>query len=184
MSLTFVLGFETGLQHLWAYFILNQILPVSFTQNLFCTAIVLAVPKATQRRRSVGRFWQLRIAATLLYITFLFSIPATLRTVWFFPNLFALRVLLAAPFVIDFIDFNSLRNHDDSFTNTSRVVNRWCSLLLILLGLLSVFTDPSSLPRQRTETTKNFAVAALSDDMLIGISSAVIFMIMGPSEAV
>jgi len=35
-------GHQAGVPRLWTYFVLDQILPVSFAQHLFCTTLVLA----------------------------------------------------------------------------------------------------------------------------------------------
>lgn len=93
---------ETGVRHgiprLWAYFLLDQVLPVSFTQNLFLLAILLTrgvrcdhntTPTSTSQHIAVG----------IAFLGALGAIPSSTGAALFLPMILLIRTLLALPYL-------------------------------------------------------------------------------------
>lgn len=95
-------GTRLEIPHLWAYFALDQILPVSFTQNLFLTAILV---QDSQKLDGNGT-WEpaprtLQFMVVLTYIASLVAASQSgQRPSWLFPVLFSTRILLFAPYLV------------------------------------------------------------------------------------
>ena len=85
------LGWRQGVPRLWAFFCLSQVLPVSFTQNLFYLAL-LRMPQ-TKRRVAAPR-WP--IISLLLAYYVCISVPSP-SALWVLPHIFTARLLLCAP---------------------------------------------------------------------------------------
>ncbi len=100
-------GTRQEIAHLWAYFLLGQILPISFTQNLFLLASILHPGDPGSPRQSKERSINikpvrtyLQLAVSFAYLGTLAAAPASVGTSWFFPLLFTTRFLLFAPYLI------------------------------------------------------------------------------------
>src|SRR4051812_13142219 len=94
-----VSGTKRDIPRLWAYFLLDQILPVSFTLNLFCLALLLTPPPKTEKKL-YATTPLLQILTLLAYFYCLSQASALLDTPWFLPNLLAIRALLFAPYLV------------------------------------------------------------------------------------
>lgn len=92
-------GTKRGVPRLWAYFLLDQILPVSFTQNLFCLALLLT-PTLKAEKKLYATNTLLQVASILAYFACVSQAPEAIASPWFFPILFATRILLFAPYLI------------------------------------------------------------------------------------
>ena len=155
------------------YFVLDQILPVSFTQNLFLTATTLA-PESQTTVRSLRPFLLLRIAALACYVLLLYIMPATLLTNWFVFVLFTVRMLLFAPYLIDLVACVR-RSNESNNENQIWMINRWCLIALAAFGVLSVLKEPAVNQSYQEKPHMNYAAAALSNDLSIGIASGLLY---------
>lgn len=158
---------------LWQYFVLDQILPISFAQNLFCTAILLSPGKP----RDDVLLPSSRISQRLilcLYASSLATAPAITGSAWFFLVLASVRLLLFAPYAL----MRPKLSSTDTVTNggKSRTLfdERW---LGTLLGLsMHVFQTWKAGPLAWRSLSDSPAVAALGYDYLIALGSLAIYM--------
>jgi hypothetical protein len=87
LTMLFVSGTRLQVPHLWAYFLLDQILPVSFTQNLFRLATILHVQPSQDRNwKPAGSKAQTMIP--LAYLASLTTSTFQVDTPWSLPILF------------------------------------------------------------------------------------------------
>jgi len=165
-------GRQAGVPHLWTYFVLDQILPVSFAQNLFGTALVLAPASHGHQLRPMVLT---RVAVTGCYAILLLVVPYTVHTSWFLPSLFALRTLLFAPFLVDkTADTGTvipLRQH----TSDIRTLKMCLLMLFTFCGLCSLLVAREQSFVLPKASVPNYAASALTDDMVLGLSSATVF---------
>jgi hypothetical protein len=92
-------GTKCDIPRLWAYFLLDQILPVSFTLNLFCIALLLAPPPKTEKK-IYATSPLLQIVSLLAYFYAVSQAPANVGTPSFLPTVIATRALLFAPYLV------------------------------------------------------------------------------------
>jgi hypothetical protein len=92
-------GTKRDIPRLWAYFLLDQVLPVSFTLNLFCVALLLAPPPTTEKKL-YATTPLLQILSLLAYFLSVTQAPANVDTPWLLPTLLATRALLFAPYLV------------------------------------------------------------------------------------
>jgi hypothetical protein len=175
--LILLVGTKNEIPNLWAYFLLDQILPVSFTQNLFLVAILLK-PKV----KRIGH-WQysgrlLHVVIVVAYLGSLLAAPLSVGKSFFFPVIFAARFLLFAPFALSrpYIARN--------LTNGSGAVDmggyRAALVTLCIGGFgLQVVQAARLLPMiiPVAALNDNAAVSALGHDFLLGIFSLIVFNI-------
>jgi hypothetical protein len=79
--------------------LLDQILPVSLTLNLFCLALLLAPPPKTEKK-VYATTPLLQVISLLAYFLSVSQAPVNVGTAWFFPTLLATRALLLAPYFV------------------------------------------------------------------------------------
>ena len=92
-------GTKRDIPRLWAYFLLDQILPVSFTQNLFCLALLLTRPlKAEKKLYATNTL--LQVVSILAYFLSVSQTPEAVGSPWLLPIMFATRALLFAPYLV------------------------------------------------------------------------------------
>jgi len=167
-------GRQAGVSRLWAYFVLDQILPVSFAQNLFCTMlIVMPEKKGRQLRPAIRK----RAAVSVCYILLLRLVPYTVHTTWFLPTLFALRFMLFAPFLVDRVADNGLTTDDCCTRSTIQKFNMWSLVLFSVGGLYSLPLTKEQSSEQDIAFIPNYAASALTQDMVLGVASAALFTI-------
>ena len=172
-------GHQFDVKHLWAYFILDQILPVSYTQNLFLIATSLMdTPKSKQPKQAPGLTWQL--APLLAYMMCLIAAPHCVGTSCFFPVLFLTRFLLFSRMIELRPSAKSDSSRDPvSVTPAFPLFEdyKW-SIVYFCLGawVLSVIHLTQAMPFLEALAAVNFnpAVSALGYDLLIGLASLVI----------
>ncbi|KAF2237506.1 hypothetical protein EV356DRAFT_511625 [Viridothelium virens] len=103
-------GRGRGVSHLWAYFALGQILPMSFTLNLFFITL-LCLPKTearkTEKGRETGSAGSSSPSAMLgaygiggLFMVVLYSLSNLQASRWFMDLFLFMRLLLFAPYLI------------------------------------------------------------------------------------
>ena len=174
-----LIGHQLGVKHLWAYFILDQILPVSYTQNLFLIAISLMdLPSSKQLRQAPGLTRQL--APLLAYMVCLIAMPYCVGTSWFFPVLFLTRFLLFSR-MIELRPGVKPESSEKSASVTPAFPlfedYKW-TIVYFCLGawVLSVVHLTQAMPFQGALAAVNFnsAVSALGYDLLVGLASLVI----------
>lgn len=174
-ELTIVTGHQQAVPHLWKYFVLNQILPMSFTQGLFCTAMTVSRLKIKPRcaQRSLR---QTRITALLCYVSVLFYVPRTIGTNLFFPTLFTMRALLFAPFLIDLSAYRASGVLGTFHTDLElRRTNVLSLTVLAIYGLFCLLRLEGQSLRTDTTNHNNYAAAALVNDMIIGIIATTLY---------
>lgn len=172
-------GHQQRIPRLWAYFVLNQILPVSFSQNLLFTMMTLSTTydsKAERKPQSAIRL--LRILAAAAYITFLQLIPSTLQNSWFIPTILLTRAILFAPFLIDVFSYGNCGVSETEVKNRVLDTNMFCLLGLTLFGASALVRSPREVSDGQTHTTDvNYAATALSNDLLIGLISFLLYQV-------
>ena len=169
---------------LWAYFALDQILPVSFTQNLFMIACQL-VPTPEQIDTGQARPFKFRYAAVAigsLYAWCLSGATLVVGSSSVFPILCATRATLLAPFLLAILapDYreallpSSIGMEGGLFQNS----------LPVVLGIFALFEtkwktwEVMSLSQAFEALNSNPAVSALGYDFLIGLASFIIHFTM------
>lgn len=174
-------GVRFDIPHRWSYFVLGQILPTSFAQNMFCTAISLSPMPRTRRSVPSPSRVQQALVVTLLYAALLIA-PLSARTSFEIPMLLATRVLLATPYLLLATSTGSGKKEDKIGQQQQQ---GWynpldLSLYLILLGCTGFIPfqtwkagDFASAVRSLNDSR---AVSALGYDYLIGAASFGLFM--------
>lgn len=167
---------------MWTYFVLDQILPVSFTQNLFCAALVRAsstsshVSKPTSTRHTS---LLLRSIGLSFYCAALYWIPTTIKTKWFFPTLFALRVLLLTPYLVDHLTLRQQKSARSPSEFTATSFNYFLvALSTVALGSIGAPELKASRQIPTPSSNANYAAAALSNDMMIGFASGLAVLLL------
>jgi hypothetical protein len=103
------LGARRGIPNLWAYFVLMQILPTSFAQNLYVVAVYFQPPRTEQSpganvRSAQGQTAQAVqagiVALVVAYFRALRFASQKVGTELFMPTVLATRALLFAPYVL------------------------------------------------------------------------------------
>lgn len=171
--LTTTTGHRAGTNSLWAYFVLGQILPTSFAQNLFLTALSLApsrqgaTPKPALLVRSM--VW-------ITYAVMFWIVPRIKSTPWFLPAIFVLRILLFAPFVVDHFAMDSTRNRYLRLDQISQAHAILGTGLCVVFALYQITAPSGTVLASRGSTGSNYAAKALTDDVLLGILSGTVFV--------
>lgn len=182
-----------SIPRLWAYFILDQILPVSFTQNLFSLFLLL------RRHDSYGTTRLLRPLSSNLQILLVFTFGAVLgmgsysvKAGWLFPVLFVTRLLLFSPFLLlqpaVLPADASARSRFRSLSAVGRLgrhEGKWALGLTIasIAFQLRIGLSQYSVTEISSALNSSSAVSALGYDVLLGISSLAVYAFMG-NEAV
>lgn len=178
-------GHEAGIPILWAYFVLDQILPVSFTQNLFCATLVRASSTPPLDLKMVSTWYAgffLRLVGLCCYCVALYWIPATIRTAWFLPTLFALRILLLTPYIVDRLACQWQRSASARSRFTTMSFN-YCLVALSIVVLSSISVSEVRVSRRvpTTSSNTNYAAAALSNDVVLGLTSGLAIFLLARS---
>lgn len=120
------LGRQSQIPRLWAFFGLSQILPISFTQNLFYIAL-LRRPKGNKERTIVPPVQgNLLIAA---YFCCLLAAPASSKTSWLMPIILSARALLFVPSLLPLCQ--ALDEQHARATNPLRLIDTACLLIAV-----------------------------------------------------
>lgn len=117
-----------------------------------------------------------RVAVTGCYATLLLVVPYTVHTSWFLPSLFALRTVLFAPFLVDKIADTGTVIPGRRHISDIRTFNICLLTLFSICGLCSLLVareQSSGLPKA---SISNYAASALTDDMVLGLGSVVVFL--------
>lgn len=161
---------------------MDQILPVSFTQNLFCVALVRA--SATSSHVSKPRSTRhtsvfLRLVGLSCYCAALYWIPTTINTKGFFPTLFALRILLLTPYLVGHLTLRQQKSARPSSEVTAISFN-YLLVALSIVALGSIRAPELQALRQvpALSLNANSAAATLSNDMMIGLASGLAVLLL------
>ncbi|KAJ9607150.1 hypothetical protein H2200_008222 [Cladophialophora chaetospira] len=181
-------GARHSIPHLWAYFLLDQILPVSFTQNVFCLALLMRREKSDTTLRTLNPSspgLQVLLVTTLVGI--LRTGPSSVGTASFLPLVLITRALVLAP-VLLLRPRNSqteagVHSQAQSSSRASRLgqhESRWALALTIASIALQIAKglSESSITELWTGLNSSPAVSALGYDALIGMVSLGVFMLM------
>ncbi|KAG7006849.1 hypothetical protein G7Y79_00012g031850 [Physcia stellaris] len=189
-------GRRRRVPHLWAYFALGQILPISFAQNLFTIALFLATASAplnasktaieslSEQPQSPHESQKLNQEETILqkifftiFYSLLLVIPVWKNTSLFIPSILIIRLLLLAPLLISLDD-------PPGFSYMVYLIPFLASCAAFMCGVSTMSQDlalssdsglydavEALVKRVVTAINDNHAVQALGWDMLISISS-------------
>lgn len=175
--------------NLWAYFVLGQILPTSFSQNLFFITL-LCLPKSepekakgkTSSADEASSSWLSMLGdfgLGCLFIVVLLSLPSAQTLPWFMDLVLVARMLLFAPFVLSGVGSSASRR--------PRFDPVWALMGGIVVGLgfmifKLVFQDGESALDVVGAARSSPAVRALVDDTLIGVVSAGLWIGLGLNQ--
>ncbi|EXJ64125.1 hypothetical protein A1O7_00461 [Cladophialophora yegresii CBS 114405] len=175
-------GFRKSIPHLWAYFLLDQILPVSFTQNMFLLAVHLQDDKKYAEIRMLDPpSAAMQVLLVCAYSAVLATAPISIGSGWFIWVLLATRALLSAPFLVlrpRIARPGASFQHQDVFSSANyslRHEARWA--LALISGYMAVqlaqgfLALPSSITAVLSVLHDNPAVSTLGYDLLIGTFS-------------
>lgn len=158
--------------NLWHYFIIDQILPVSFGQNLFCTALSLT-PQHSRKPRQVEPAALAKFISVICYIGLLYVVPYTIYRPLFLPIILLLRLLLFVPYLIDKYSPYTESKKQHSRQNPRNVV-LVCTCLLILVGFVDTIFGFGARINNRQITGINYAFNALSQDLWLAVLSLIL----------
>ncbi|KAI9708496.1 MAG: hypothetical protein M1820_003957 [Bogoriella megaspora] len=175
------IGTERNVPHLWAYFLLGQILPISFTQNLFYITLLL-LPRPSPELKSYTTTSLPTIITpilTLLSTPLLILLPSTLSTPWFLPLALLLRILMLVPLLPQLIGLHRYSVKSKPSRNT------FSTPMLVVLGVFAVHAgwkiargewSLQGLWESRGETP---AARAVVWDAGVGVVSAGLWWVVG-----
>ncbi|KAK5052554.1 hypothetical protein LTR84_002419 [Exophiala bonariae] len=172
-----VKGTRLQIPHLWAYLLLDQILPVSFTQNLFVVATALQVQPSSPSQNWQAPGSKTQAIITLAYLASLTAARFSVDIPYFLPNLVVSRLLLFAPFLL-LRPALQARNPQQ----TEIVVSMWSkyrhSILALVIGgiVMQIVHTAMILPVVTPLAAVNDdpATSALSYDFLLGLFSLIL----------
>lgn len=167
-----LLGRERRVPNLWQYFLIDQILPVSFAQNLCCTALTL-VQRDLNTAREPKPSTSTRILSVVSYLLLLYTVPYSVGGSLFIAHILLVRMLLFAPYLIDMYTLNFQAAEQHSRLTTRQVIIT-CTYLLAAAGLGDTIFELGPLVKERAIEGNNYASAALSQDLWLGVVSAVV----------
>ena len=183
-------GSRNNIPHLWTYFLLDQILPISFTQNLFMLAVLLKDEAQVKRRKVEPAKVSLQILLVLAYFTILSMAPSSVGRPRLFVVLLSTRALLFAPFVVLQPQLSkrmppssprqgAASKSTSSQTSAASYIRqheaRWALALTVGYAMMQLIVGltmiPSSIKSILFTLHDNPAVSALGYDFLIGMFS-------------
>ena len=185
-----IAGSRCGVRRLWSYFLLNQILPVSFSQNLFILALIVAPPPKTERKLFAANS-KLQVAILLAYFWCVSEAPSAVGTTTFFPIQFAIRALLFSPLPVLAPSLKlSWRTPRGSRPGQATIYAAyrpaWMIISISAIALLvrqskTILDDnfKSAIWEGFRTINEHPAVSALAYDYLIGMTSLYVFWAMG-----
>ncbi|KAK5541679.1 hypothetical protein LTR23_005768 [Exophiala sp. CCFEE 6169] len=170
--------------HLFTYFLLDQILPVSFAQNLFLLRMIFReeeeqpIPTAATLYPAAV---SLQCAVALTYLGVVAAAPYSVATRYFFPVLFATRILLFAPYqALGPVQHKSPSEqvHPRRMGSLMKEYGRFFAPALVggVLMQLAQTARTSSFASTLAALNCNPAVSALGYDVLIGLASVACFV--------
>lgn len=116
-----------------------------------------------------------RVVVTAGYAVLLLVMPHTVYTVWFLPTLFALRAMLFAPFFVDmYDDAGTVPQVRDQTLEVSKFNTR-CLALFSMWGAYSLLFSGEQYPKPDEALETNYASSALTEDLVLGVGSGVLF---------
>ena len=187
-----VSGIRRDIPHLWAYFLLDQILPVSFTQNLFLLTSVLQRDKeGTSAGKMCPPQVSLQIMVVGAYFALLSTAPSSVGTPWFFPMLLSTRAMLFAPFLLLRTDRLRTEQHSASSGQGHTILaslrirrlleheSRWALALIAAYFVLQLSSGLFTSTHYSTMAVwsalhDSSAISSLGYDLLIGGFSLVV----------
>ena len=188
-------GMRSQTPRLWVYFAVGQILPVSFSQNLFLIAgeLIPGSPPGEDRDDekarpdvqhhasvspavSTEKIKIIAIAALFCYHQCLHVAPQTVGSAMLFPVLFATRLLLLSPL---FVVWLSKQRYEVGIFTKYLVVA--CSGWLLADSWYTWW--PATMEGAVDALHANPALSALGYDLLIGVGSLAVHSLLGCIES-
>ena len=180
-----IAGLQLQVPGLWAYFAISQILPVSFSENLFFIACQLVPAEERTHETKVDPPIGYQLAASgvvMCYMQCLLAAPNTVGSPAFFPLLFATRLLLLSPLLVVWIT----RRHERFPGGQRRYGNVMFSrstvtFVLAMWLLIERWSPwwPGSVKEAVDALNGNHAVSALGYDLVIGLLSLWVYDSLG-----
>lgn len=179
-----LLGRRCNVPRLWAFFCLSQILPVSFTQNLFYVAWLQhrgsAVPNAIPTQTL--RLLRYLVAA---YCACLLILPMAAGGPWLMPGVLLTRIMLSLPLLLpeaSKVDGSNEVEKTKSEVIKSRKVRRDFQTQIVLSvaacmlvqGYAAINTG-STLTSLAWAVLEHPAVSSLGCDMMLSLVSAIVW---------
>ena len=172
---------------LWAYFAIAQILPTSFSQNLFCLALQLQSPRIGARRPwSSWQDYTLKAAVGLFMLAVIYA-PRAADTGWIIPLVLLARLLLLAPYLIlsrpmPFTekspgDPNDPTSVYEKSAAIYRPITGFVAAMLVVPILVSAISN-NAFPVQSLAwaLSSSHAVGAIGYDFIVGVLSCAIYI--------
>ncbi|KAI9150616.1 Peptidase [Paramyrothecium foliicola] len=170
-----VQGVRYQVPHLWAYLLLGQVLPVSFAQNLFCTAVLLrplVMTKGTLRPPPLIQ----QLFVLMTFFGALLLAPSVVHTPYDAPTLLATRALLTAPYFM----LKPVKPGEKPLSPRSADSSLRYAAYLTIIGFIGCVALQSWRVRSILSAMKSIndshAVSALAYGYLIGAGSLVFFL--------
>lgn len=185
-----ITGMKYNIPHLLSYFTLMQILPISFTQNLFYLALLLSPPLRMRERT----FTPSTAAQLLPVIPYLFGLAFAQRStssIYFIHFVLVLRLLLFLPFLFQYLSAEGADIDREYVTperrRTEEASLRWglkpAYATLAVGGVLlyvgywyEIRGEWGVIGSSLRAVTEDYAVMALGVDGVISVGSWVIWM--------
>ena len=171
---------------LWAFFGLSQILPISFTQNLFYVALLRSSDRLSRRVVS-ERMLKILTRLTVAYCCSLIILPRASRSAWLMPMVLVTRLLLFAPLLLS--RSNYIQDVDDravpqAHQNTTRFKMSIAIPVLacILFQSYIAFKEKMALSAIGTALFEHPAVSTLGCDLIISLISGVTWLQSQPRQ--
>jgi hypothetical protein len=188
-------GTRLGIPHLFAYFLLDQILPVSLAQNLFLLGMIFREEEEAEDEEDEDQpiptaatlypaTVSLQCAVALTYLGVVAAAPYSVATRYFFPVLFATRILLFAPYqAVGPVQQKSRSGqvHPGRPGSLTKEYG-WFFALVLVGGVLMQLAQTARTSRFAgilAALNCNPAVSALGYDVLIGLASVACFANVG-----
>ena len=170
-------GSRRQIPHLWAFFCLAQILPISFAQNLFYVALLRMDSQVLPKRIPVTRLNQLTALAAA-YCGVLFLLTKASNSASLIPLVLLSRAFLFAPLLIASTADQS-RSKKVTFSQSHDSSLRAPAIVLILLFPLIQISNniyrEQSWAAIRQALFEHPAISSLGCDMIISLISAAIW---------
>ena len=176
-------GRKQKIPHLWAYFLLLEILPSSFTQNLFYLALLTHPPSSNQPKQ-LEPPQNTKTATTIAGLSYLLllgvGMPRLAQTSYLMPAVLILRALLLLPLFVPAETGTDRRTESEKHAERGRPWTNTVSIILSGAAALVLASGGGSTPRGLAAALGSHpAVSALGWDFLIGVGSWGVWMARG-----
>lgn len=178
MKLIFTTGPWRPIKNLWAYVVISQILPVSFSQNLFYLALLL---KDTSKANP--RFWTPNVlvmtAPLYLFAVLVYLAPGLVESQYFLAVVAVIRLLLFWPLIAATALPSLVGSYQTSAVARQTKLVVLIHIAVLMLVVLAIQTrsilasGSSGFGRMLSAINDDSSVSALGYDYLLSLISSV-----------